>query len=142
MIGSFSDVCPVMELLAYIQSDNGTQFTAALTWCFMRAGYSLQVFSTPEHPRTNGLVERQNRTLLNLLKVFHSRHIIDCGNVYNATVHASTGFTPYQILTVTGRENTTLPGYYFPAFFAKKILDKAGFCQRYRETATRDTRIS
>ena len=55
---------------AYIQSDNGTQFTAELTRCFIEAGYSLQVFSTPEHPRTNGLVERQNRTLLNLLKVF------------------------------------------------------------------------
>ena len=101
---------------AYIQSDNGTQFTAELTRCFIEAGYSLQVFSTPEHPRTNALVERQNRTPLNLLKVFHSRHIVDWDEmldevtgVYNATVQASTGVTPYQILT--GKEKTTPLGY-------------------------------
>ena len=49
---------------AYIQSDNGPQFAARLTQLFVQAGYIIQVFSTPEHPRTNGLVERQNRTLL------------------------------------------------------------------------------
>ena len=117
---------------AYVQSDNGTQFTAELTRCFIEAGYSLQVFSTPEHPRTNGLVERQNRTLLNLLKVFHSRHIVDWDEmldevtgVYNATVHASTGVTPYQILT--GREKTTPLGYYFPEFLQKKFRSKQDY---------------
>ena len=86
---------------AYIQSDNGPQFAARLTQLFVQAGYIIQVFSTPEHPRTNGLVERQNRTLLNMLKVYQSRyvsewdqHLEEVVGIYNSMVHATTGVTP------------------------------------------------
>ena len=100
---------------AYIQPDNGPQFAARLTQLFVQAGYIIQVFSTPEHPRTNALVERQNRTLLNMLKVYQSRyvsewdrHLEEVVDIYNSTVHATTGVTPYKLLT--GREKPTSLG--------------------------------
>ncbi len=56
-----------------IRSDNGTQFTAALTSEFLETPEIVQVHSSPYHPQTNGLVERQNRMLINLLKAVCSR---------------------------------------------------------------------
>ena len=49
-----------------IQSDNGTQFTAALTSEFLEMLEIVQVHSSPYH-------QRQNRTLINLLKAVCSR---------------------------------------------------------------------
>ena len=64
---------------AYIQLENGPQFAARLTQLFVQAGYIIKVFSTPEHPRMNGLVGKQNRTLLNMLKVYQSRYVSEWG---------------------------------------------------------------
>ena len=57
----------------FIQSDNGVQFTAAqfmadLTKCLLKRSQISQIFSTRYHPQTNGLVERQNRTLINTMR--------------------------------------------------------------------------
>ena len=59
------------------QSDNGAQFTAEVTNQFLRASQLTQVHSTANHPATQGLVERQKKTLLTLLKVYCSRHMKD-----------------------------------------------------------------
>ncbi len=56
-----------------IQSDNGPQFTAELTAEMMKHLDILQIHSSPYHPQTNGLVERQNRTLIMLLRTVCSR---------------------------------------------------------------------
>ena len=117
---------------AYTQSENGPPFRAELTEKFIAAGYTIHVFSTPEHPRTNGLVERQNRTLINLLRIHETRHVFDWDQylneavgVYNGTVHASTGFTPFQLLT--GQEKQTPLGYYFPEYVHKKFRTKQDY---------------
>ena len=52
-----------------ICSDNGTNFTSALTNTFYQLMGIKPRFSTPEHPASNGLVERANQTLKNML--FH-----------------------------------------------------------------------
>ena len=52
---------------ARMQSDNATNFTAEIAQELMKASQVTKVTSTPAHPRGNGLVERQNRTLLPLL---------------------------------------------------------------------------
>ena len=49
------------------QSDNGTAFVGELTKELMRRSQVAQAHSTTYHPQTNGLVERQNRTLVSML---------------------------------------------------------------------------
>ena len=57
--------------------DNFTKFTAEVAQELMKASQVTKVTSTPAHPRGNGLVERQNRTLLTLLRVYESRRMPD-----------------------------------------------------------------
>ncbi|VDN44014.1 unnamed protein product, partial [Dibothriocephalus latus] len=63
--------------------------------------------TTPYHPEGNGLVERTNRTINNLLLAFcedNHRHDWDlhlplCLMAYRASTHSSTGFTPHYLWT-------------------------------------------
>ena len=57
------------------QSDNGKAFVGDLTKELMRRSHIAQAHSTTYHPQTNGLVERQNRTLVNMLRVYCSRYM-------------------------------------------------------------------
>ena len=60
-----------------MQSDKAPNLTAEVSKEFMRASQFTNVTSTAGHPRTQGLVERQNRTSLTLLRVFCSRRMRD-----------------------------------------------------------------
>ena len=89
---------------ARMQSDNATNFTAEIAQELMKASQVTKVTSTPAHPRGNGLVERQNRTLLTLLRVYTSRRMLDGDEhidgvlgAYNSTRHATTGFSSYML---------------------------------------------
>ena len=74
------------------------------------------VKTTSYHPRSDGLVERFNRTLLAMLAMLVSREHDNWDDLlpfmihvlaYNTTVHTSTGFTPHRL--VFGEE-CSLPG--------------------------------
>ena len=62
------------------QSDNGKAFVGDLTKELMRRSHIAQAHSTTYHPQTNGLVERQNRTLANMLRVYCSRFMTTARN--------------------------------------------------------------
>ncbi len=81
-----------------VQSDNGIHFATHMTQEFLASAEAVQVFSNTYKPRSNGLVERQNRTLAHMLRVFCSRHMDDWDKflpqvvgAYNSTSHATTG---------------------------------------------------
>ena len=59
------------------QSDNGKAFVGDLKKELMKRSHIAQAHSTTYHPQTNRLVERQNRTLVNMLRVYCSRYMTD-----------------------------------------------------------------
>ncbi len=110
----------------FIQSDNGIQFAAHLTQEFLASAKAIQVFSNTYKPRCNGLVERQNRTLAHMLRVFCSRYMDDWDKflpqvvgAYNSTRHATTGVSPYMLLT--GHERSMPLIYFYPQFKTEKL---------------------
>ena len=77
-----------------------------LTKELMRRSQVAQAHSTTQHPQTNGLVERQNRTLVSMLRVYCSRYMTDwyrylpqVMGAYNSTQHSTTGVSPHMMLT-------------------------------------------
>ena len=95
--------CPIT-----FQSDNGKAFVGDLKKELMKRSQVAHVHSTTYHPQTNGLVERQNRTLVSMLRVYCSRYMDDWDKhlpqvmgAYNSTEHSTTGISPHMMLTVT-----------------------------------------
>lgn len=61
--------------------------------------------TTPYHPQGNGMTERFNSTLMNMLgtmdpskKADWKDYVETMTHAYNCTVHESTGFSPYQLM--------------------------------------------
>ena len=104
-----------------MQSDNAPNLTAEVSNEFTKASQVTKVTSTAGHLRTLGLVERQNRTLLTLLRVFCSRrmrdgdqHLDEVLGAYISTRHATTGFSPYML--TRGLEKAIPLTYLYPEF--------------------------
>ena len=94
-----------------LQLDNGTAFVGGFTKELMRCSQVAQAHSTTYHPQTDGLVKRQNWTLLSILMVYCSRYMSDwyrylpqVMGAYNSKQHSTTGFSPHMMLT--GREKS------------------------------------
>ena len=93
--------CPIS-----FQSDNGKAFVGDLTKDLMKRSQVAQAHSTTYHPQANGLVERQNRTLVSMLRVYCSRYMDDWDRhlpqvmgAYNSTEHSTTRISPNMMLT-------------------------------------------
>ena len=106
--------------------------TAKVSNEFMRAPQVTKVTSTAGHLRTQGQVERQNRTLLTLLRVFYSRrmrdwdsHLDEVMGAYNSTRHATTGFSPYMLSR--GRETAIPLGYLYPEIVTQSFDTHADY---------------
>ena len=107
------------------QSENGTAFVGELTKELMRRSQVAQAHSTTYHPQTNGLVERQNRTLVSMLRVYCSRYMTDWDRylpqvmgAYNSTQHSTTGVSPHMMLT--GHEKSLPLTFFYPEYEGKK----------------------
>ena len=107
------------------QSDNGKAFVGDLTKELMKRSHIAQAHSTTYHPQTNGLVERQNRKLVNMLRVYCSRYMTDWDKylpqvvgAYNSTQHSTTGISPSMMLT--GRERAMPLTFFYPEYEGKR----------------------
>ena len=107
------------------QSDNGKAFVGDLTKKLMKRSHIAQAHSTTYHPQTNGLLTRQNRTLVNMLRVYCSRYMTDWDKylpkvegAYNSTQHSTTGISPFMMLT--GRERAMPLTFFYAEYEGKK----------------------
>ena len=96
----------------------------------MKRSHIAQAHSTTNHPQTNGLVERQNRTLVNMLRVYCSRYMTDWDKylpqvvgAYKSTQHSTTGISPFMMLT--GRERAMPLTFLHPEYEGKKTSHQA-----------------
>ena len=112
--------CPIT-----FQSDNGKAFVSDLTKELMKRSQVAQAHSTTYHPQTNGLVERQNRTLVSMLRVYYSRYMDDWDKhlpqvmgAYNSTEHSTTGISPHMMLT--GHEKALPLTFFYPEYEGKR----------------------
>ena len=92
-----------------LHSDQGRNFESNV---FRELCALLDIHKTrtsPYHPQSDGLIERFNRTLLSMLSLFVEDNQLNWDSLlpyvmlaYRSSVHASTSFTPYNVLF--GRE--------------------------------------
>ena len=88
-----------------LHSDQGAQFKSQLISEVCKLLHIHKTRTTPYHPQCDGLVERFNRTLLDMLATCTGDHPFDWEQhirkvcmAYNSSVHASTGYTPFYLM--------------------------------------------
>ncbi|UYV71114.1 hypothetical protein LAZ67_8001791, partial [Cordylochernes scorpioides] len=97
----------------YLISDRGSQFTSNLMEEVMKMCKIKHCFTTSYHPQTNGLTERLNRTLINMLSMYVNTDQKNWDEIlpfithaYNTTIQETTGYSPFFLMF--GREPTSL----------------------------------
>ncbi|UYV60444.1 hypothetical protein LAZ67_1001171, partial [Cordylochernes scorpioides] len=97
----------------YLISDRGSQFTSNLMEEVMKMCKIKHFFTTSYHPQTNGLTERLNRTLINMLSMYVNTDQKNWDEIlpfithaYNTTIQETTGYSPFFLMF--GREPTSL----------------------------------
>jgi hypothetical protein len=109
-----------------IQSDQGPQFESELFKLFCKMHGICKVRSTAYHPQSNGLVERQNQTLVKMFKTVllqqsdWPRYVTTVNSAYNATVHESTKFTPNMLFL--GKEASHAMWWFFKGYHPTDAL--------------------
>ena len=88
-----------------IHSDQGRIFESSLIKELCKLAGVQKSRTTPYHPMGNGMVERFNQTLLNMLgtledgqKADWKSYVAPMVHSYNATRHESTGYSPYFLM--------------------------------------------
>ena len=97
----FSKYGPVERIL----SDQGRSFLSKEFLSFLKLWNITKSTSTSYHPQTQGLVERLNKTIIEILKRYVSEahdtwdESVDMATyAYNTSIQRTTGMTPYEVM--------------------------------------------
>ncbi|UYV75794.1 hypothetical protein LAZ67_13001373, partial [Cordylochernes scorpioides] len=97
----------------FLISDRGSQFTSNLMKEVVKMCKVKHCFTTSYHPQTNGLTERLNRTLINMISMYVNTDQKNWDEIlpfvthaYNITIQETTGYSPFFLLF--GREPMSL----------------------------------
>ncbi|UYV75045.1 hypothetical protein LAZ67_12002225, partial [Cordylochernes scorpioides] len=97
----------------FLISGRGSQFTSNLMKEVMKMCKVKHCFTTSYHPQTNGLTERLNRTLINMISMYVNTDQKNWDEIlpfithaYNTTIQETTGYSPFFLLF--GREPMSL----------------------------------
>lgn len=92
-----------------LHSDQGKQFESKLIQELCKILKISKTRTTAYHPQCDGLVERFNRTLQNMIATITTDHPFDWEEAlpkvciaYNTTIHSTTGYSPFYLMY--GRE--------------------------------------
>ena len=122
-----------------ILTDQGTQFEGKLFTELCNHLRVHKIRTSPYRPQTDGLVERQNRTLSGMISKFTNKlrndwdeHLPYLMLAYNTTTHQSTGCTPFSL--VFGRECNLPVDIIYPreSFFRDKPLCGSRYVEELR----------
>lgn len=88
-----------------LHSDQGRQFESEIIAEICKSLHINKSRTTPYHPQSDGMVERFNRTLLNMLAIHVEEHPSDWEDhlrkvcfAYNTSIHSTTGYTPFYLM--------------------------------------------
>ena len=88
-----------------ILSDKGVAFTGEVMAILSKLCGISQKFTSGYHPQTNGLTERFNRTIQEVLSKFVNTQQTNWDELlqpsifaYNTSIHSSTGFSPFEMI--------------------------------------------
>ena len=86
-------------------TDQGSQFTSALFLSLCRILGIKKIFTTPYHPQTDGVVERNNQTLVKIMSMYVATDQKNWDDVlsmavyaHNTARHSTTQQTPYKMM--------------------------------------------
>ena len=109
----FNQVVCRFGMPSVIHSDQGREFENRIMQELCLLGGAHKTRTTPYHPKSDGMVERFNRTLLMMLAMFAGKNRDDWDDLlpavmmaYRSSVHESTGFSPHRLMF---GEECTLP---------------------------------
>ncbi|KAK8765138.1 hypothetical protein V5799_032249 [Amblyomma americanum] len=125
---------------AIFLTDRGTAFTSALMQEVMRLSGTSHRKTTAYHPQTNGLTERLNKTIADMISMYVDADHRNWDAIlpyvtfaYNTALQETTRFTPFRL--VHGREATTmLDAMLLPTGSTSSVMGAAQFV-RHAEAA-------
>ena len=98
-----------------LHSDQGRNFESALLHQTLEAFGISKSRTTAYHPQGEGMVERLNRSILQMLRTYvetkeeWERHLPMVLYAYRTAVNASTGFSPFQLMYGRAPQFTGFP---------------------------------
>ncbi|CAC5367980.1 unnamed protein product [Mytilus coruscus] len=127
--------CPIE-----LHSDQGRQYESTLFQNMCELLEIKKTRTTPLHPRSDGMIERMNRTIQDISKYIKShqrdwdQHLDFLTMAYNSTPHESTGLTPHRLVygqemkfpldVISERIEQDKPQTEFASDYANKLEEK------------------
>jgi len=117
-----------------LHSDQGRNFKSQILTDLCKAFQITKSRTTPYHPMGDGLVERMNRTLLNMLRTYveHAgdweEHLQLLLFAYRTTKHSSTGRSPHEVLFGYNPPSPLAPNQNVPV-----VMEPSGYCEQLQK---------